>query len=156
MTLNFYKQSATPNRVNKTGYLTEVGTVNNVMLKETENELTPDFVMKTTDIILNSNYIFCSATGRYYFITSHEFTSGGRIIIHCRTDVLMSFKTEILTSSAWVDSADNTTDTSDNYDMIHNDFPFRQDYDILGKSSIGTIFDVSPYFGGRTGVLIMR
>lgn len=156
MTLNFYKQSATPNRVNKAGYLSEVGTINNVMFKETENELTPDFVMKTSDVVLNSNYFFCSATSRYYFITSHEFISGGRIILHTRVDVLMTFRNEILSSSAWVDVSDNTSDNSDNYDMLHNDFPFRQDYDILGKSSIGTIFDISPFSGGRNSILIMR
>lgn len=156
MTLKFFKQSATPNRVDKTGYLTEVGIIDNVMLKETENELTPDFIIKTSDIVLNSNYFFCSATSRYYFITSHEFTSGGRIILHARVDVLMTFRREILSSSAWVDVSDSTTDNSDNYDMLHNDFPFRQDYDILGKTSLGTIFDISPFQTVRNSVLIMR
>ena len=90
MELNFYKQSATPNRINKSGYLSEVGTVNGVVIKETENSLTPDFIMMTSDVVLNSNYFFCSATSRYYFITSHDFLSGGRIVLHSRVDVLMT------------------------------------------------------------------
>lgn len=155
MTLKFYKQSATPNRVNKSGYLTEVGIINNVMLKETENELTPDFIMKTSDIVLNSNYFFCNATSRYYFITSHEFTSGGRIILHTRVDVLMTFRREILFSSAWVDMADSTTDMSDNYNMLHNNFPFKADYDVLGKSCSDSLWS---YFSssGANMVLIMK
>lgn len=139
MELNFYKQSATPNRINKSGYLSEVGTVNGVTIKETENSLTPDFIMMTSDIVLNSNYFFCSATSRYYFITSFDFLSGGRIVLHTRVDVLMTFRNEILSSSAWVEVSKDTSDVDD-YNMLHNDLPFRQDYKIKGKSSTDTIF----------------
>lgn len=139
MELNFYKQSATPNRINKSGYLSEVGTVNGVIIKETENSLTPDFIMMTSDIVLNSNYFFCSATSRYYFITSFDFLSGGRIVLHTRVDVLMTFRNEILSSSAWVEVSKDTSDVDD-YNMLHNDLPFRQDYKIKGKSSTDTIF----------------
>lgn len=153
MELNFYKQSATPNRINKSGYLSEVGTVNGVTIKETENSLTPDFIMMTSDIVLNSNYFFCSATSRYYFITSYDFLSGGRIVLHSRVDVLMTFRNEILSSTAWVEVSEDTSDIDD-YNMLHNDLPFRQDYTIKGKSSTDTIFR-----GGSTDlsvVLIMK
>lgn len=153
MELKFYKQSATPNRINKSGYLSEVGTVNGVIIKETENSLTPDFIMKTSDIVLNSNYFFCSATSRYYFITSFDFLSGGRIVLHTRVDVLMTFRNEILSSSAWVEVSKDTSDVDD-YNMLHNDLPFRQDYKIKGKSSTDTIFRGSS--SDLSVVLIMK
>lgn len=156
MELNFYKQSATPNRINKSGYLSEVGTVNGVIIKETENSLTPDFIMKTSDIVLNSNYFFCSATSRYYFIDSFDFLSGGRIVLHTRVDVLMTFRNEILSSSTWVDVADSTSDTSDNYDMLHNDFPFKADYDILGKSASEGLWGFAYNQSGLNMVLLMK
>lgn len=156
MELNFYKQSATPNRINKSGYLSEVGTVNGVVIKETEKSLTPDFIMMTSDVVLNSNYFFCSATSRYYFITSHDFLSGGRIVLHSRVDVLMTFRNEILNSSTWVDVADSTSDNSDNYDMLHNDFPFKADYDILGKSASEGLWGFAYNQSGLNMVLLMK
>jgi len=140
MTLHFYKQSATPNRVDKSGFLNDVGEITNVILKETTNSLTPDFILTKNDIVLNSNYFFCEMTSRYYYIQSVDYVSGGRMIIHAKVDVLMTFRNEILNSSGWVNVSDKSTDISDNYDMLHNDYPFRQDYDILGKSAESTIF----------------
>lgn len=156
MELNFYKQSATPNRINKSGYLSEVGTVNGVIIKETENSLTPDFIMMTSDVVLNSNYFFCSATSRYYFITSHDFLSGGRIVLHSRVDVLMTFRNEILSSTAWVEVSKDTSDTDDNYDMLHNDLPFRQDYKFKGRSELDSLFSTSSIYSGKSIVLIMK
>lgn len=155
MELNFYKQSATPNRINKSGYLSEVGTVNGVVIKETENSLTPDFIMMTSDIVLNSNYFFCSATSRYYFITSHDFLSGGRIVLHSRVDVLMTFRNEILSSTAWVEVSKDTTDI-DEYDMLHNDLPFRQDYKFKGRNEQNSLFSTSSIYSGKSIVLIMK
>jgi hypothetical protein len=155
MELNFYKQSATPNRINKSGYLSEVGTVNGVIIKETENSLTPDFIMMTSDIVLNSNYFFCSATSRYYFITSHDFLSGGRIVLHSRVDVLMTFRNEILSSTAWVEVSKDTTDI-DEYDMLHNDLPFRQDYKFKGRNEQNSLFSTSSVYSGKSIVLIMK
>ena len=156
MELNFYKQSATPNRINKSGYLSEVGTVNGVVIKETENSLTPDFIMMTSDVVLNSNYFFCSATSRYYFITSHDFLSGGRIVLHSRVDVLMTFRNEILSSTAWVEVSKDTSDTDDNYDMLHNDLPFRQDYKFKGRNELDSLFSTSSIYSGKSIVLIMK
>lgn len=152
MLLTFYKQSATPNRIDKTNFLNETGRIDNVIMTKTENELTPNFILITNPIIYNSNYFFCSTTSRYYYITDVEFTSGGRIVLHSRVDVLMTFRNEIISSSAWVEVSDKTSDTSDNYDMMHNDFPFRQDYDILGKSSTSTCFGTA----NRNMVLVMK
>lgn len=156
MKLTLYKQSATPNRVNKSGFLNEVGTIDGIIVKGTENTLTPDFIVNTNPTVYNANYFYCDFTSRYYYITSCDVTTGGRIIVHSRVDVLMTFRNEILSSSSWVLKSDKTTDTSDNYDMLHNDLPFRQDYDILGKSSTASIFTANPLMSGNNIVLIMK
>lgn len=155
MKLHFYKQSATPNRIDKSNYLSDVGEIENVILKATENSLTPDFLLKTSDIVQNSNYFFCSATSRFYYITSVDYTTGGRMIIHSKCDVLMTFRKEILNSSSWVNVSDKSTDESDNYDMLHNDYPFRQDYDVLGLSSTDSLF-TSFNQTGTSIVLVMK
>lgn len=156
MNLTFYKQSATPNRVDKSRFLNSMGDLQGIIVKGTENTLTPDFILQTNQLVYNSNYMYCDFTSRYYYITSCDITTGGRMIIHTRCDVLMTFRNEILSSSAWVLKADKTTDISDNYDMLHNDYPFRQDYDVMGLSTAESIF--SPWTGGTNlnMVLIMK
>lgn len=132
MELTFYKQAATPNRVDKSDYLTVVGTVSNVVLKDDTNLMSPIFILKTSEVVYNSNYVYCSFTHRYYYINNIDALKGGRIAIHCSIDVLYTYKDEILNSSAWIERSDTTTDTSDDYDMLHNDYPFRQDYETRG------------------------
>lgn len=156
MNLKFYKQSATPNRVNKSGFLNEMGELQGIIVKGTENTLTPDFIVTTNSMVYNSNYFYCDFTSRYYYITSCDVATGGRIIVHSRVDVLMTFRNEILSSSAWVLRSDRTTDESDNYEMLHNDYPFRQDYDILGKSTSESIFGAHISTSGLNMVLIMK
>lgn len=150
--LKFYKQLATPKRINKSQFLQELGEIDNVIIKETTNTLEPDFILATNPMVYNANYIWCDFTNRYYFIKDHDLMTGGRVVVHTHSDVLFSFASEILSSSSWVDVADSTSDTSDDYNMLHNDFPFRQDYVIKGKSSTDSIFNTS----GINTILILK
>ena len=68
----------------------------------------------------------------------------------------MTFRNEILNSSTWVDVADSTSDNSDNYDMLHNDFPFKADYDILGKSASEGLWRFAYNQSGLNMVLLMK
>lgn len=156
MTIHLYKHGATPKRIDKSTFLNDVGEISGVVLKETENELTPDFILNTNSLVYNANYFFCSFTSRYYYITDMEMLTGGRIVLHSRVDVLMSFKNEILSSAAWVEKSDNTTDTTDDYNFLHNDYPFRQDYKILGKSSGDSIFHPWAVVDPLNIVLLMK
>lgn len=143
MTLTFYKQAATPNRVDKSAYLTEQGKIENVVILDTRDIITPVFILSTNPMVYNANYLFCDFTQRYYYIDNVELMAGGRIAIHCRVDVLHTYRAEILGSVAWVDRSDSTADTTDDYDMLHNDYPFRADYDTLGIDFTGAI---SPFW----------
>ena len=131
MDLILYKQAATPERVDKTAYLTQVGTVTGVVLKSDVDLMQPVFILKTDPLVYNANYLYCSFTSRYYYITDITALTGGRIAISCMVDVLYTYKDEILASSAWVVSSSSATDAAD-YNMLHNDYPFRADYDLLG------------------------
>lgn len=133
MNLIFYKQAATPNRVDKSDYLTRVGDLGNVQLKDTTELFTPTFILRTNPLVYNSNYVYCSFTKRYYYIESIDALSGSRIAIHCKCDVLHTYRNEIKNSSGWILTSSETTDTDADYDMLHNDYPFQADYNILGK-----------------------
>lgn len=156
MTIHLYKHGATPKRIDKSSYLNDVGELFGVILKETENELTPDFILNTNSLVYNANYFFCEFTSRYYYITDLEMMTGGRMVIHSRVDVLMSFKNEILSSASWVEKSDSTVDTMDDYEFLHNDFPFRQDYKILGKNPVESIFNPWGVSNPMNIVLLMK
>lgn len=132
MDLKFYKQSATPNRVDKSGYLTEIGTLSGVILKAETNLMRPTFILKTSPLVYNSNYLYNSFTKRYYYIKTITAMSGGRIAIDCEIDVLFTYKNEILNSSGWVVRSDTSTSTPDDFWLLHNDYPFRADYKTEG------------------------
>lgn len=157
MTLTFYKQAATPNRVDKSAYLTEQGKIDGVVLLDTRDIINPVFILSTNPMVYNANYLFCDFTQRYYYIDNVDLMAGGRIAIHCRVDVLHTYRAEILGSVAWVDRSDSTADTTDDYDMLHNDYPFRQDYMILGKSTVDSIFGTfSQSVSGINMVLLTK
>ena len=132
MDLILYTQSGTPKRVDKSGFLSIIATIGNVIIKDTTELFSPTFILRTTENVYTANYLYCSFTGRYYFIERFDTLSGGRIAVKCRTDVLHTFRNEILSSKAWVTESADTADTSDDYNMLHNDFPFRADYEIKG------------------------
>lgn len=146
MDLIFYKQAATPNRVDKSAYLTTVGTISNVVLKSDVDLMRPTFILKTSPLVYNSNYVFSSFTGRYYYIENITALSGGRIAIQCKIDVLHTYRNEIKNSSGWVIRSADTTDTADDYKMLHNDYPFRADYETLGCN----LANSSTPFTGQT------
>lgn len=132
MDLTFYKQSATPNRVDKRGYLTEVGTLSGVILKADTNLMRPTFILKTSPLVYNSNYLYNTFTKRYYYIRTITAMSGGRIAIDCDIDVLFTYRAEILASSGWVVRSDTSVAEPDNFLMLHNDYPFRADFKTEG------------------------
>lgn len=143
MDLKFYKYSATPERVDKTNFLTENGTLGGVELKTETNLMRPTFILKTNPVVYNSNYVYCSFTQRYYYINSVTAMTGGRIAIDCSIDVLHTYRNEIKGSSGWVMMSASTTDTSDDYDMLHNEYPFRADKEVKGVDFISV--DPNPF-----------
>ena len=144
MKLTFYKQEASPVRVDKSDYMSRQGEVGGVILKDDVNLLEPTFILKTNPVIFKSNYMYCDFTGRYYYIRDFEALTGGRIAITGTVDVLHTFRNEILNSDAWVEVSDRADDGSD-FDMLHNDYPFRSDYVIKGINLSGGDGWESPF-----------
>lgn len=135
MKLIFYKQAGEPNRIDKSRYLKEFGEMDNVVMTEDSDMITPSFVLNTRELVYQSNYVYCDFTKRYYFIDNIIAMTGGRIKINCSCDVLYTYKNEILSSKAWIRSGNLDYDDDSKY--LHNDFPYRTDYIIKGRSASG-------------------
>lgn len=89
MTVTCYKVSDDRKVVNKTLNLSQaiVLTVDN---KSTVDLLKPRLIVGYPSVTFAYNYLYCSATGYYYFIDSFTALTGGRIALNCSIDVRMS------------------------------------------------------------------
>lgn len=84
-----------------------------------------------SDIQPNVNYVYIQEYNRYYFVTDIINLTGGRYEIHCKVDVLMSFKDYILNLSCIVDKQSS----KDNANMYLDDGSFV----VQSKEFVNTI-----------------
>lgn len=84
-----------------------------------------------SDIQPNVNYVYIPEYNRYYFVTDIINLTGGRYEIHCKVDVLMSFKDYILNLSCIVDKQSS----KDNANMYLDDGSFV----VQSKEFVNTI-----------------
>lgn len=73
-----------------------------------------------SDIQSNVNYVYIPEYNRYYFVTDIINLTGGRYELHCKVDVLMSFKDYILNLSCIIDKQSS----KDNANMYLDDGSF--------------------------------
>lgn len=99
MQLVLYKNISSDNTINKV--LTN-GTVFNINLKRETDILNPDlFLVRLTGIDYNDfNYAEIVELKRFYFIDSISSVNASLFKLECSTDVLETYKTEILNSEA--------------------------------------------------------
>ena len=115
----FFQNTAEPNRVNKTDYLTEqIRIAGN--LRDISDVINPSITFECADDkILKSNYVYIPAFNRYYFINSITSvrTNLWRVNLHC--DVLYSFRNDVLQIKAIIDRQENNF----NRYLIDNNMP---------------------------------
>lgn len=73
-----------------------------------------------SDIQSKVNYVYIPEYNRYYFVTDIINLTGGRYELHCKVDVLMSFKDYILNLTCIVDKQSS----KDNANMYLDDGSF--------------------------------
>lgn len=95
MTITLYENTADPRVVNKLTSLTTIATVDAKPFFPLDI-LTPNFRLQYHSTFNRINYCHIPLLGRYYFITNTRLESGDAMIISCESDVLMSYRNEIL------------------------------------------------------------
>lgn len=104
--INLYQSSAEVNRVDKTNYLTGVGTLSGV-LREECSIIAPSITFKQTTVP-SFNYVYIAAFGRYYYVTGITSVSKDiwRMSLSC--DVLMTWKDDIRALTAIIARQENS------------------------------------------------
>lgn len=104
-----------------------------VLLKEGTDIVNPVLILNDgVASYASKNYAYISEFSRYYFINKIEYDTGNRILIYCTCDVLASFKSDLLTESAFIAySLQGSTDipetrmcTTKNFSVSHADAAF--------------------------------
>lgn len=99
--ITLYRNSAEPNRVDKSDYLTTVQTISGVLREET-SILAPIIKLELSSRP-NANYCYIPQFGRYYYITDIVSIRNNLWELTLSVDVLMSHKEAILSSKGFVE-----------------------------------------------------
>ena len=111
--IKFYMNDSENNKIKKSIRETITVTGN---LKENSTIINPE-VLISTDVLnlLGSNYAFISEFNRYYYVVDVISISNKLCLVKMKVDVLMSFKTEILSNNAIIQKSEH------NWNLYLND-----------------------------------
>lgn len=103
MKVEFYHTADNANTINKT--LQPITTID-IIFRQAVNEASP-FIIMNRDNLTGSNYVHIPTFNRYYFISSVDNYTANLVRINLVTDLLMTYKDEILNSTVLI-TATNT------------------------------------------------
>lgn len=137
MKINFYNCLDDYNKLNKTlSNKTEL----DIVLKERNNFINPNIILKNQIHTFSYNYCFIPSFNRYYFIENIEILSNNLILLSLKIDVLMTYKNDINNSFVTItESSEILNENKLNYDSedienitkIDLNNPFTGNSDIL-------------------------
>lgn len=137
MKINFYNCADDYNKLNKTlSNKIEL----DIVLKERNNFINPNIILKNQIHNFSYNYCFIPSFNRYYFIENIEILSNNLILLSLKIDVLMTYKNEINNSSVIITETTNEINPNNanyiaekniNTNVIDLDNPFGKDSDVL-------------------------
>lgn len=99
--LTLYQNTAEQNRLDKTDYLTEVGTIYGTFREPTS--ITDPSITIESGSVPNFNYVYIDSFKRYYYVTNITSIRKNLWQIDMSVDVLMSYKDAILQCPARVE-----------------------------------------------------
>lgn len=103
MNITLYNSSAEPNKLDKSGYLTQLASYSGAVARVNVSLMNPTLILEESiSNIKNANYCYIADFGRYYYIKEKTCDANGIYTLSLAVDVLMSFKNSILNQSGIV------------------------------------------------------
>lgn len=135
-TITLYQNTAENNRVDKTNYLTSVGSINGTLRAEC-SIFRPSIII-AQDTLPTFNYVYIAVFGRYYFVTGITSVNFGLWRIELNTDVLMTYQTGVKSLTAIIARQENDY----NDDLIDTEVPTEKEptvtYQIISNNVLNT------------------
>lgn len=103
--INLYQNTSEGNRVDKTNYLTQVGTISGALRSSTSiNDLVITYESK---LIPNFNYVYIPIFNRYYFVDDITSENYSLWTLALSVDPLMTYKEAIINCNGFVDRCES-------------------------------------------------
>ena len=131
--VDLYQCKAENNRVDKTSFLTSVGTLSGALRDEC-SMIAPSLVIEY-DHTPEFNYVYISAFSRYFFVIGVTSVRKNLWRIDLKCDVLMTYASGILALSAYV--ARNENDYND--DLVDTQLPAQNDPTVIRQEIPNTV-----------------
>lgn len=112
MQATLYSSTADNRVVDKSAYLSVVGTYTVLAPTDITSILTPTIILAYNTTLTRANYCYIPDYGRYYMVTGIDLIPGGRIAIRCNVDVLHTYRTYIRNCRATVIRSASTGTTN--------------------------------------------
>lgn len=138
--INLYKNSAEPNRVDKTADLSTVGTISGVLRQEC-SLVNPEIIIQY-DKPPDFNYCYIANFGRYYYVENIVSMRQNLWRVRLRCDVLMTYKTQILNLNARIARQQYTY----SYRQIDSEIPFTNDPEITVQDIPNSVNLGKPHY----------
>lgn len=154
MKITFYKNISSDNTINKS--LSLVHDVIECVVKQPISIINPIVTIEyNSDINKNCNYVYIEDFNRYYYVTDMQPLTGSRLQIELKVDVLMSFKTQILSLPCIVDKQQSIV-SSNKYKDDGSFVTLNKSYDTIynfsgGFNNAGTFVLICA--GGKGGIV---
>ena len=94
MTIYFYKSTANPDKLDKSGFLTQIGTSETIKQTHRVDTLAPVVSVNYDVNLIDANYVYIPDFKRYYFCKISTDT-GLKMILNCEVDALYSWAAAI-------------------------------------------------------------
>lgn len=138
--INLYKNSAEPNKVDKTADLSTVGTISGVLRQEC-SLINPEIIIQY-DKPPDFNYCYIANFGRYYYVENIVSMRQNLWRVRLRCDVLMTYKTQILNLTARIARQQYTY----SYRQIDSEIPFTNDPEITVQDIPNNLYLGKPHY----------
>lgn len=147
--INTYHNTAEPNRVDKSSFLTAVSTLSGA-LRAPCSLINPSILIQQTTAP-QFNYVYISSFGRYYFVTNITAVNQKLWQIDLKCDVLMTYKSGVQTLSAIIGRQENDY----NADLNDTDLPIEKGVDVNIEEFSTTPFDTTTDSAVHNYVLVV-
>ena len=124
MNIKLYNTTSPKNKLSKTlNLVADITGESNINVGKNNTQ----FILSKGHLngVKGSNYLLCEDTGNYYFIEDYEIQNQ-TVIITCKIDVLMSYRTQILSNTCTISRNEN----------ISNAYLFDNGYQLLSYKNI--------------------
>lgn len=138
--IQFYKNSAEPNRVDKSGFLTLTNTINGTLRDECS--LTDVSINIELNSVPTFNYAYIPSFNRYYFVTDITSIRNDLWEISMSVDALMTYKNGILNCTGFIDRNENIN----NANIIDKKLSVEQGYNYIQYKVNNTLLSSNPSF----------